>query len=96
MVGPQMNGSGLSEKIMSVGNSLFAMTAKQGALPQVAACVREDIENGDYLGPDGFFEMWGFPKKVKKTRSAQNPEDAETLWEMSEVLTDLTFSFENG
>ena len=41
--------------------SLEMMTAKEGAQPTLAACLREDAEGGQYWGPDGPNEQKGKP-----------------------------------
>ena len=50
-----------------------------------------DVANADYIGPDGFYEVWGFPKKVGCTKAARNEADQARLWVESERLTGLKF-----
>ena len=45
--------------------SLELMTAKEGAQPTIAACLREDVKGGQYWGPDGPNEQKGKPAFVK-------------------------------
>ena len=72
-------------------NPIFAQKPPQGALPTLFAATSPDISNGDYIGPDGFMEVRGGPKKVKSSSRAQNEETAEKLWQVSEKLTGVNF-----
>ena len=80
---------------MDLGNRLFGQTAEQGAIPQIFATVGSGVEPGAYYGPDGLFEQQGkHPKKVGSTRHARDVEMARRLWEESERLTGVTYSFD--
>jgi protochlorophyllide reductase len=72
-------------------NTILGQSAANGALPQIAACTWVDIQSGDYLGPSGFFEARGKPKKVKMNKLAQDTELAKRVWRTSEELTGVTF-----
>ena len=72
-------------------NTILGQSAANGALPQIAACTWVDIQSGDYLGPSGFFEARGKPKKVKMNKLAQDTELAKRVWHTSEELTGVTF-----
>ena len=50
---------------MEFGNRLLAQSAAMGALPTLYAATAPDVHGGDYIGPDGFGEQWGHPKKVR-------------------------------
>ena len=69
----------------------FAQSATMGALPTIRAAVDPDAEGGDYFGPDGFAEQAGFPIRVKMSAAAQDIDDAEKLWEVSQRLTGVEF-----
>jgi NAD(P)-dependent dehydrogenase (short-subunit alcohol dehydrogenase family) len=79
-----------------VFNPIFAMTTDQGALPTLYAATAHDVDSGDYIGPDGFYEMRGHPKKVGSTPRAHNRDDAAQLWELSEELTGVSFGLEGA
>ncbi|EAR11456.1 oxidoreductase [Reinekea blandensis] len=67
---------------------LLLSSPEEGALPQIYAAVGEDIESGDYLGPNGFNEMRGKqPVKVKPRPHALDTEVSGRLWEVSLELT---------
>jgi len=68
-----------------------AMSPQQGALPTLRAATAPDVKGGEYYGPDGFREAWGYPVRVGATREARSLEDAARLWAVSEELTGVRF-----
>lgn len=72
-------------------NPLLAMSPQQGALPILAAATLPDTSGGDYYGPDGLFELRGWPTKVKSTPAARDQEAAARLWQVSQELTGVSF-----
>jgi len=91
--GPRMQGSSTLESLFSVGNSLFAQSAAMGALPTEYAAVAADVHGGDYIGPDGMAELWGNPVRVGRSAAAQDAAAASRLWEVSEQLTNVHYTF---
>jgi hypothetical protein len=75
-------------------NTLVAQSAESGARPQLYAATMPDVHGGDYYGPDGLFESRGAPKRVGRTSAAQDEVTAARLWELSEELTGVRYSFE--
>ncbi len=71
--------------------SLFAQSIKMGTLPTLYAALAEDINTGDFIGPDGFREMKGYPVKVKSNDRAKNKQIAQKLWKKSEEMTNIKF-----
>jgi NAD(P)-dependent dehydrogenase (short-subunit alcohol dehydrogenase family) len=92
--GPRMLGSSGMESFWKMMNSTFAQTGARGALPTLYATTSPDVAGGDYIGPDGFAEMWGNPTKVKCSTAAKDAAVAAQLWEVSEQLTKVHFSFQ--
>jgi NAD(P)-dependent dehydrogenase (short-subunit alcohol dehydrogenase family) len=90
-VGPRMAGSALMESVMQLGNRLLSQSAAMGALPTLYAATSAEVRGGDYIGPDGFFENTGYPKKTSSTASSHDREAATRLWEVSEQLTGVRF-----
>ncbi len=90
-VGPRLEGSSLRGAVMRLGNSLFAQDAAMGSLPTLYAAAAPDVRNGDYVGPDGFMENTGFPKKVRSNARSHDCEVARRLWEVSEALTGVRY-----
>jgi NAD(P)-dependent dehydrogenase (short-subunit alcohol dehydrogenase family) len=78
--------------IMTVTNHVIAQSAEMGALPTLYAAVA-DVPSGTFIGPDGFMEQRGHPKVVTAAGRAYDEADQRRLWELSEELTGVTFSF---
>jgi NAD(P)-dependent dehydrogenase (short-subunit alcohol dehydrogenase family) len=91
-VGPRMEGSSFQESLMELGNRLFSQSAARGALPTLYAAAAPDVKGGDYIGPDGIAEMWGYPRRVGCSAAAQDRRDAARLWEDSERLTGVHYT----
>lgn len=85
-------GSGIEERLSTLGNKIFAQSAEQGALPELFAAVAQGVMGGDYYGPDGIAEMRGHPKLVRPTSAAKDPMAAARLWAESVRLTGVTYS----
>lgn len=90
-VAPQMEKSALGSLIMKVGNGIFAQPASMGALPTLYAASMPDVNGGDYIGPDGFQQMRGYPTKVGTRAAARNAELQRRWWELSERLTGVKY-----
>ncbi|MFP5305026.1 MAG: oxidoreductase, partial [Gammaproteobacteria bacterium] len=63
-VGPEQEGSALGRALMRFGNALFAQPASMGALPTLYAATAADVHGGDFIGPGGWQQMRGYPRKV--------------------------------
>jgi NAD(P)-dependent dehydrogenase (short-subunit alcohol dehydrogenase family) len=88
--GPSMEKSMLGKLMMDVGN-LFAQPADMGALPQLYAATMPDMQGSDYVGPDGFRQLKGHPKKVGCRRAARDADMATKLWVLSQQLTGIKY-----
>jgi NAD(P)-dependent dehydrogenase (short-subunit alcohol dehydrogenase family) len=89
--GPRMQGSSIMESLTGIANRVFAQSAAMGALPTLYAATSPDVRGGDYIGPDGFGEMWGHPTKVDCSAAARDPVNAAKLWQISEQLTGVRY-----
>ncbi len=89
--GPQMEGNRLMQALVTVGNKLFAQSATQGALPILYAAVAANLDGGDYIGPDKFGGMRGYPTKEKSNEESYNQAVAARLWQESEQLTGVRY-----
>ena len=67
--------------------SLFLQPAAQGALPILYAALAPDIKGGEFIGPDGFQQMRGYPTRVYSDANSQDLHVAERLWKASEEMT---------
>jgi NAD(P)-dependent dehydrogenase (short-subunit alcohol dehydrogenase family) len=91
-VGPQMSGSSMMESLTDFANRIFAQSAAMGALPTEYAAAAPGVQGGDYVGPDGMAEMWGYPKNVPCSAAARDEAAATKLWEVSEQLTGVHYA----
>jgi NAD(P)-dependent dehydrogenase (short-subunit alcohol dehydrogenase family) len=92
-VGPEMAGSSLMARMMTMANSVIAQPDTMGALPQLFGATSRTVKGGEYFGPDGLFERAGYPTSVKAASAANDSGAAERLWNRSEELTGVTFDF---
>jgi NAD(P)-dependent dehydrogenase (short-subunit alcohol dehydrogenase family) len=76
-----------------VSDRLFAQPDRMGALPQLYAATMPDVGPEDYWGPDGFMERRGWPKRVGRSGAARDDGAARRLWEASEKLTGITYTW---
>lgn len=71
--------------------SLFLQSAANGALPILYAALHESIKGGEFIGPDGFQQMRGFPKIVEANAYSYNKQFAQRLWSESEKMTSVHY-----
>ncbi len=71
--------------------SLFLQPAKKGALPILYAAFEKDIKGGEFIGPDGFREMRGYPTRVDSDEYSREKNVAEYLWKASEEMTSIYY-----
>jgi NAD(P)-dependent dehydrogenase (short-subunit alcohol dehydrogenase family) len=90
--GPRMTGAAFMEWGSEWANRILAQSAAMGALPTLYAAAAPDVKGGDYIGPDGFQEMWGHPAKVSCSAAARDEAIAARLWSVSEDLTHVRYS----
>ncbi len=72
-------------------NRVVAQSQAMGALPQLYAATAPDVKAGAFIGPR--FIVRGYPKPVKAQANAYKEEIARRLWQVSEELTGLKYSF---
>ncbi len=72
-------------------NRFFAMTPEQGALPTLFAATASSVSGGAFYGPDGFYEIRGYPTQVRSNQRSHDRAVAARLWEVSEALTGVRF-----
>ncbi|KAB1198618.1 MULTISPECIES: oxidoreductase [Haloferax] len=89
--GPEETGSTVRLLLSKLGNAIFAQSAANGALPLLYASVESEVESGSYVGPQGLFEMRGYPGVTEPSERARDPKAAARLWDVSEELTDTRF-----
>jgi len=74
-------------------NPIFGQLPDMGVLPTLMAATHPDVKGGDFYGPGGFMEMKGYPKKVQSNKMSHDKAIAKNLWEVSEELTKVKYSF---
>jgi NAD(P)-dependent dehydrogenase (short-subunit alcohol dehydrogenase family) len=86
--------SRVQDRMMSIGNRLFAQTDEAGARPVLFAA-SQDLPGASYVGPHGLGEHRGYPALVGRTAAASDVEMAKRLWILSEGLTGVKFPLES-
>ena len=71
--------------------SLFLQPAEKGALPVLYAALEKDLKGGEFIGPDGFQEMRGYPTRVDSDEYSKDEDVAQRLWKASEALTKVAY-----
>lgn len=95
-VGPRESGSRSMAAVMALMNRLLAQSAEMGALPTLYAATSEEMKGGEYVGPGGFAEQHGLPRKVGSSSRSRNRNDAARLWEISELQTGVKYEAPAG
>jgi NAD(P)-dependent dehydrogenase (short-subunit alcohol dehydrogenase family) len=91
--GPELSGNRVSAAVFSVLNAVVAQSDERGALPQLYAATMADVRGGEYWGPDGLGEVRGSPTRVGASAAATDEDAARRLWERSEELTGVAFTW---
>lgn len=91
--GYEQSGSSLLAGLIKAATPVIAQSALKGALPTLYGATAENVQGGEYYGPDGFYEAFGYPAPAGSTRRSRNPEIGRKLWEVSEQLTGVHYSF---
>jgi NAD(P)-dependent dehydrogenase (short-subunit alcohol dehydrogenase family) len=72
---------------------IASQDAAHGALPTLRAATARDAVSGAYYAPDKMFQLNGDPVLVPIPKPAQNDAAARQLWDVSERLTGVRWSF---
>ena len=83
-------GNRIQNALLAVANRFWAQSEEMGALPTLYAAT-EDIPGGSYIGPDGWQEQRGHPRRVGRSGAAKDEQTARALWDLSERLTRTSF-----
>ena len=78
---------------MRLMTRMMAQAPAMGVLPALYAATSPDVSGGDYIGPGGFKELGGYPKKVDCRPEARDPKLTAKLWSLSEQLTGARYHF---
>lgn len=92
----QSHTESLQDRLMGIGNMVFAQSAEMGALPALCAATRPDLLGGTYLGPGGPGEMRGHPRPVGSNTASRDRQVQARLWDLSEQLTAARFDLQSS
>lgn len=76
--------------LFRVFESIFLQSTTKGALPSLRAATDPALRGGEYLGPH-WRGIRGYPVTAEPSTAAQNDQDAQRLWSISEKLTETQF-----
>jgi len=79
--------------VVHVINKLMGQKVEIGALPILRAATDNSLKGGEYLGPTKMMEMHGYPEIVKSSLKSHDLQLAGRLWELSEKLTGIHYTF---
>lgn len=91
--GPTMGKSGQSW-LQRLGRHIPFMwqDVAHGCLPALYAAFKPDSPGAEYVGPDGFYELRGYPVLAKVPPQALDKPTQQRLWQLSEQLTGVHFT----
>jgi NAD(P)-dependent dehydrogenase (short-subunit alcohol dehydrogenase family) len=76
--------------IRPLGN-LFLQPAAKGALPILFAALDKYLKGGEFVGPNGFQQMRGYPTIVEADDYSNDIEIAKRLWDESEKMANVFY-----
>ena len=88
------NGPGpkdLKTRLLFTFGKFLTQSDAMGALPTLYAATSPQAQGGEYIGPDGFGEIKGYPKVVQPRANALDHPVAHRLWVASEQLTGVVY-----
>jgi NAD(P)-dependent dehydrogenase (short-subunit alcohol dehydrogenase family) len=80
-------------RTVRIMNLFLAQKPVMGALPTLYAATAPDVRGGEYYGPDGWQELRGYPVRVSSSSRSHDAAVAARLWEVSEELTGVRYSW---
>lgn len=76
---------------MSWVGAFMAQSAAKGALPTLYAASAADVKGGEYYGPKGPLEFWGYPDCAAPRGLALDEQLAAGLWQASASMTGVNW-----
>lgn len=70
---------------------LVLMRASKGALPVLMAATDRTIKGGEYIGPGGLWQSFGYPAIRKSSPQSYDKTIWKRLWRISEEMTGLNY-----
>jgi NAD(P)-dependent dehydrogenase (short-subunit alcohol dehydrogenase family) len=68
------------------------MSAEKGCLPILMGATNQELKGGEYIGPDGFRQAFGYPAVLNSNAMSKDRVLAERLWNVSEEITGIKFN----
>ncbi|KAJ0411447.1 hypothetical protein ATCC90586_007107 [Pythium insidiosum] len=79
---------GIAKKLAS----MCLQSVEMGALPILYAATAEDVQSGEYFGPNGYLNCFGYPAREISSPLSYSESYGQQLWALSEELTKQRFS----
>jgi NAD(P)-dependent dehydrogenase (short-subunit alcohol dehydrogenase family) len=76
--------------VLSLGNTLFAQSARGGAWPILYAATAPEVRGGELYGPSQL-RLWGRPSRERLDGKSRDAQVARRLWEISVAETGVSF-----
>lgn len=76
---------------VNILKNLVLMSAYRGSLPILMAATEQDIRGGEYIGPSGVWQAFGYPAVLESGKMSHNRKLWKRLWEVSEKITGVTY-----
>ncbi|WP_406009069.1 oxidoreductase [Streptomyces sp. NBC_00637] len=93
--GPRAEGRPVAERLMALGNRVFAQPAEAGALPALYAATAPGVRPDSFTGPS--LAMWrGAPAPSRRAPWTLDDRAGERLWAASEQLTGVSYEALKG
>ncbi|PRY00912.1 oxidoreductase [Allonocardiopsis opalescens] len=93
--GIQRHGSSLVRWLTRTAlEPVLGHSPERAALPSLYAATDPTVPGGAFIGPGGAGESRGAPTRVPLPRGADDPETGRALWELSERLTGVGYSWD--
>ncbi|WP_062649396.1 oxidoreductase [Streptomyces maremycinicus] len=93
--GPRAEGRPVAERLMALGNRVFAQSAEAGALPALYAATAPGVRPDSFTGPS--LAMWrGAPAPSRRAPWTLDDRAGERLWTASEQLTGVSYEALKG
>lgn len=70
---------------------LVLMSAARGSLPVLMAAAGEEIRGGEYIGPGGLRQSYGYPAVLSSSAESYDEDLWKKLWEVSEQMTGVRY-----
>ncbi|MBN1388190.1 MAG: SDR family NAD(P)-dependent oxidoreductase [Bacteroidales bacterium] len=71
--------------------SLVLMRASKGALSVLMAAADDKVRGGEYIGPGGLWQSFGYPAILKSSLQSYDKTLWERLWQVSEEMTGVKY-----